>query len=161
MVKTNPFEGGSDHTAYLNNGKPGVLFWHFTDQFYHTDGDRIDMVSPTTLQNTATAALVSGLVLTSADGAAARAIIAELQRAALARLETEATLGKESISNGGDQAKERHIIEVWGKWYVDAIQTASDIELGGASAQTTSAIAAAARAVEERTRALIKGLTAE
>ena len=63
--EANPFEGGSDHTAYLNNGKPGVLFWHFTDQFYHTDGDRIDMVSPFTLQNVGTAALVSGLTLAS------------------------------------------------------------------------------------------------
>ena len=73
----------------------------------------------------------------------------------------EATLGKESIASGGDQAKERHIIEVWGKWYVDAIRSATDIELGGSSAQTTAAIEAAVRVVEERTRALVKGLTAE
>jgi hypothetical protein len=161
VVKTNPFEGGSDHTAYLNNGKPGVLFWHFTDQFYHTDGDRIEMVSPSTLQNAGISALVSGLVLASADGAKARAIIAELQRAALARLETEATLGKEAIAKGGDQAKERHIIDVWGKWYVDAIRSASDIEVGGPSAQTNAAIDAAAKTVDDRAKALARGLTAE
>jgi hypothetical protein len=161
VVNTNPFEGGSDHTAYLNNGKPGVLFWHFTDQFYHTDGDRIEMVSASTLQNAATAALVSGLVITSADGAAARAIVTELQHAAIQRLETEAGLGKESIAKGGDQAKERHIIEVWGKWYVDALKTATDIELGGSSAQTTAAIDAAAKAVDARAKELMRGLTAE
>lgn len=161
VVKTNPFEGGSDHTAYLNNGKPGVLFWHFTDQFYHTDGDRIEMVSASTLHNAATVALVSGLVLASADGNTARAIITELQRAAIARLETESTLGKEEIAKGGDQVKERHIIDVWGKWYVDALKSTSDIELGGSSAQTTAAIEAAVSAVETRTRALVKGLTAE
>ena len=139
VVKTNPFEGGSDHTAYLNNGKPGVLFWHFTDQFYHTDGDRIDMVSPFTLQNVGTAALVSGLTLASADGAAARAIIAELQRAALARLDAELTLSREAIAKGGDQSQERRILQVWGQWYVDALRSTTDIELGGSSAATTAA----------------------
>ena len=161
VVKTNPFEGGSDHTAYLNNGKPGVLFWHFTDQFYHTDGDRIEMVSPAALQNVGISALVSGLVLASADGNSARAIVAELQRAALARLETEATLGKESITAGGDQVQERHIIDVWGKWYVDALKSTVDIEVGGSSAQTNAAITAAVIGVQTRTQALVKSLTAE
>lgn len=161
VVKTNPFEGGSDHTAYLNNGKPGVLFWHFTDQFYHTDGDRMDKVSAATLQNVGSAALVSGLVLASADGAAARAIVAELEGAAIRRLETEAALGKEAVATGGDQARERRIVEVWGKWYVDAIMSTSDIEVGGASPATTAAIGAAAARVDRRARELIRGLTAE
>ena len=161
VVKTNPFEGGSDHTAYLNNGKPGVLFWHFTDQFYHTDGDRIDMVSPFTLQNVGTAALVSGLTLASADGVAARAIVAELQRAALARLDAELTLSRDAIAKGGDQAQERHILQVWGQWYVDALRSTTDIELGGSSAATTAAIDAAVKAVDERTRAAVRAITAE
>ncbi|MEP6990928.1 MAG: M28 family peptidase, partial [bacterium] len=29
IVRTNPFEGGSDHTPFLTFKKPGVLFWHF------------------------------------------------------------------------------------------------------------------------------------
>lgn len=161
VVKTNPFEGGSDHTAYLNNGKPGVLFWHFTDQFYHTDGDRIDMVSPFTLQNVGTAALVSGLTLASADGAAARAIVAELQRAAFARLDEELTLSREAIAKGADQAQERRILQVWGQWYVDALRSTTDIELGGSSAATTAAIDAAVRAVEERARTAVRAITAE
>lgn len=161
VVKTNPFEGGSDHTAYLNNGKPGVLFWHFTDQFYHTDGDRIDMVSPFTLQNVGTAALVSGLTLASADSVAARAIVAELQRAALARLDAELTLSRDAIAKGGDQAQERRILQVWGQWYVDALRSTTDIELGGSSAATTAAIDAAVKAVDERTRAAVRAITAE
>ena len=159
VVKTNPFEGGSDHTAYLNNGKPGVLFWHFTDQFYHTDGDRIEMVLPSTLQNVGVSALVSGLVLTTADARTARAIIAQLERDAIARLETETALSKEAIAKGGDQAHERNIIAVWGRWYVDALKTTSDIEVGGSSAQTTSAIDAAVRDVERRTQELVRSLT--
>lgn len=161
VVKTNPFEGGSDHTAYLNNGKPGVLFWHFTDQFYHTDGDRIDKVSSGTLQNVGIASLVSGMTLASADGATARAIVAELQRAAIARLETEAVLSKDAIAKGGDQLKERRIVEVWGKWYVDAIRSTTEIEVGGSSPQTAAAIDAAVRAVTDQTRRLVRSLTQE
>jgi hypothetical protein len=161
VVKTNPFEGGSDHTAYLNNGKPGVLFWHFTDQFYHTDGDRVDKVSPVTMRNVGTAALVSGLVLASADGATARAIVAEVRAAALRRLDAEFTLSKEALAKGGDQAHERHILEVWGKWYVDAIGAAADIAVGGSDAATTAAITGAATAVAQRTAELVRSLTQE
>jgi hypothetical protein len=46
LVGTNPYEGGSDHVPFLDAGKPAVLLWHFTDEFYHTDGDRLDKVSP-------------------------------------------------------------------------------------------------------------------
>jgi hypothetical protein len=53
VVRTNPFEGGSDHTPFLSAGKPGLLLWHFTDVFYHTDNDRLDKVSPRTLENVA------------------------------------------------------------------------------------------------------------
>ena len=69
VVRTNPFEGGSDHTPFLQFKKPGALFWHFTDVYYHTDGDRIDKVSKDELVNVGNAALASVLTLTSADGA--------------------------------------------------------------------------------------------
>src|ERR1051325_979831 len=51
IVRTNLYEGGSDHSPFLAAKVPGVLFWHFTDQFYHTDGDRIDKVSAPELAN--------------------------------------------------------------------------------------------------------------
>lgn len=161
VVQTNPFEGGSDHTAYLNNGKPGVLFWNFTDQFYHTDGDRLDMVSPPAIQNAATAALVSGLILASADGVTARAIVAELERAAIARLEAETALSRDAIAKGSDQRAERHIVDVWGTWYADALRSAADIEVGGPGATTTASIDAAVKAVDARTRELIRSITGE
>ena len=147
VVRTNPFEGGSDHTPFLNAKKPGLLFWHFTDQFYHTDGDRIDKVSADELRNSGMSALVSALVLTSADGAATRAIVSELESAAIARLHTEGALGKKAISNGGATSHEEDILETWAAWYVSAINTATDIEIGGASPATTAAIGASAQRV--------------
>jgi aminopeptidase YwaD len=149
VVKTNPFEGGSDHTPFLRAKKPGLLFWHFTDQFYHTDGDRIDMVSADELRNVGMSALVSALVLTGADGAMTRSIIVELERAAITRLRAEGALGKAALAAaGGDAAKEADIVQTWTAWYVDAIAKAADIEVGGASAETMTAITATTQRVQ-------------
>lgn len=100
VVRTNPFEGGSDHTPFLDAKKPGLLLWHFTDVFYHTDNDRIDKVSAATLANVGTAALVSAFTLASANGAMARAIVAETERAAIRRLDAEAALSRDTVAKG-------------------------------------------------------------
>jgi hypothetical protein len=152
-VKTNPFEGGSDHTPFLQAKKPGVLFWHFTDQFYHTDGDRIDKVSKSELTNVGIAALASVLTLTSADGATARALVAEQERMALARLETEYKLSKaELLAKGSSvRSEQEDIVRTWGDYYVAALKTMSDIEVGGSSPQTLAAINASAERMKEAT----------
>ena len=152
VVKTNPFEGGSDHTPFLRAKKPGLLFWHFTDQFYHTDGDRIEMVSADELKNVGVSALVTALTLASANGVAARSVIAEVERAALARLATESALSASAIKTGGAVAKERDILQTWGTYYMDALRTTVDIEVGGASAATRAAIEKAVAAVEVATK---------
>jgi aminopeptidase YwaD len=151
VVKSNPFEGGSDHTPFLTAKKPGLLLWHFTDEFYHTDGDRLDKVSANELRNSGITALISGLTLTTADGATARAIVAEVERAALKRLETERAISADSIARGASAEKEMHIIEVWGAWYRDALKTANEIEVGGTSAKTQKAIDAAVARVGSAT----------
>ena len=140
IVRTNPYEGGSDHSPFLAAKVPGVLFWHFTDQFYHTDGDRIDKVSAPELANCGITALVSALTLTTADGEAARAIIAQLERSAINRLDTELRLSKSAVSAGADVSGESEILQSWTDYYVSALATTADIEVGGASAQTLLAI---------------------
>ena len=159
VVKTNPFEGGSDHTPFLRAKKPGLLFWHFTDEFYHTDGDRIDKVSASELRNVGMAALVSALVLAGADSGTARTIVGETVRAARDRLAAEATLGAAAVTQRGDTARERDILETWAAWYDGAILAATDIEAGGPSPATTGEIDRARRAVSEAlTRALAEVL---
>jgi len=151
VVRTNPFEGGSDHTPFLTAHKPGLLLWHFTDVYYHTDGDRIGMVSAEELRNSGIAALISGFTLASADGGEARALIAEVERSAVARLETERKLSADTLTRGGNAAFEGHILETWGAWYRDALRTTDDIEVGGSSAATKAAIEASVRRVEAAT----------
>ncbi|MEX0892027.1 MAG: M28 family peptidase [Gemmatimonadota bacterium] len=140
VVRTNPFEGGSDHTPFLAAGKPGLLFWHFTDRFYHTDGDRIDKVSAATLANVGTCALVTALTLASADGETARALVAEQEAAALERLAAEARLSRAAVAAGEDVAEQTRIVAVWTDYYAAALQAMEDVEVGGASPETRAAI---------------------
>lgn len=143
VVRTNPYEGGSDHTPFLSAKKPGLLFWHFTDQFYHTDGDRLDKVSPTELRNVGITALVSALALTTADGAMVRGLVDELERMAVARLETEAALSVAALRAGGDRAKELDILATWRDYYIGALGSYRDVAVGRADPDTETAIAEA------------------
>lgn len=127
VVKVNPYEGGSDHVPFLRNEIPGLLLWHFTDQFYHTDNDRIDKVSSTTLKNVGTGALISALILTGDQESASLLILNEVTNAAIERLDTEFILSKTELQNGGDIAIETDILETWTDWYVKAIQSSEDI----------------------------------
>jgi hypothetical protein len=151
VVRTNPFEGGSDHTPFLQFKKPGALFWHFTDHFYHTDGDRIDKVSIPEMTNVGITALVSALTLASADGPAARALVAEQERAALARLDVETALSRQVLAEKGNaaRAEQEDILRTWTDYYVGALRSMTDIELGGSSAATRAAIDAAAARVKQ------------
>ena len=148
VVRTNPFEGGSDHTPFLDAKKPGVLFWHFTDMYYHTDGDRIDKVSESELANVGIAALVSVLTLTSADGKTARDLVSEVERAAVKRLDTELALSLTALKQGSPAATEDDILATWTDYYVRSLRAMDDIEVGGSSPETRAAIEAAARRVE-------------
>ncbi len=158
VVRTNPFEGGSDHTPFLRAKKPGLLLWHFTDEFYHTDGDRIEMVSPAELRNVGITALVSALMLTTADGATTRALINEVARAGVARLGTEARLSATVLREGGARAQELDILATWASWYEDAIAAFTEVEVGGTSTQTTRAIETARAAIRDAHRLAIGSL---
>jgi aminopeptidase YwaD len=149
VVKTNPFEGGSDHVPFLRADIPGLLLWHFTDMFYHTDGDRLDKVSAQSMMNVGVATTVSALTLASADGQMARFIIAELEAAALDRLAIESELSREAVAQGEDVIEQTVILKAWVDWYVGAIQTTHDIEVGGASPETLAAMEAALARVSE------------
>ena len=148
VVRTNPFEGGSDHTPFLTAKKPGLLLWHFTDVFYHTDGDRLVNVSPVTLKNVGTSALVAALTVASADARTAQGMIAEVERAAIARLDAELRLSADTLTRGGTIAHESLILRTWTDWYREAIRAADDIEVGGSSPATVAAIRNAAERVE-------------
>jgi hypothetical protein len=158
VVRTNPFEGGSDHVPFLRAGVPGLLLWHFTDVFYHTDGDRLVNVSAETLENVGVCAAVAAMTLTTADAEVAAFLAGEVERAALDRLEVERRLGVAAVADGADPAEERRILETWASWYDEALEAMEDVEVGGASEEARARIAAARGAVAEVGRAAVEGV---
>ncbi|MEP0263762.1 M28 family peptidase [Dokdonia sp.] len=126
-VRTNPFEGGSDHTPFLNADLPGILLWHFTDQFYHTDNDRIDKVSQETMRNVGTAALVSAYTLLNSNEVTAGQILDEIMAVAKNRLIIEFELSKSAIVSGESKESQIEILNTWSDWYVKTFATTKDM----------------------------------
>ena len=128
VVETNPFEGGSDHTPFLRANIPGLLLWHFTDQFYHTDNDRIDKVSKETLKNVGTGALVSAYTLLNANKDFGLQLVNTTLSAAKKRLNDEFALSDAAIKEGADSKEQLNILTTWHTWYVDTFDTIKDVE---------------------------------
>ena len=143
VVNTNPFEGGSDHTPFLEAKIPGLLMWHFTDVFYHTDGDRLDMTSAEEMKNVGVSALATAYVLASADDAVTLTLIDEIRKNAIDRLEVEFALSKEAVAKGGKVADEQHILEVWTSYYTGALDKMTEIPVKGTNKKIDTKIAAA------------------
>ncbi|KYG79147.1 M28 family peptidase [Roseivirga echinicomitans] len=133
-VNYNPFEGGSDHTPFLQANIPGLLLWHFTDQFYHTDQDRIDKVSPVTLKNVGIGAMIISFALTENNDRLAHVMLSEASMAATMRLQAELKLSQEALANGGDLAEQKDIINTWADYYRDVFNATLDIEPKGMAA---------------------------
>ena len=110
VVRTNPYEGGSDHTVFTTAGVPALLNWHFTDRYYHTNLDTIDKVSAVELQHVAIAVGTTSLFLASADQTDAGALTRLMETAREARLATE------QENNATPE-----ILQAWRKWYDEAI----------------------------------------
>jgi hypothetical protein len=126
-VNTNPVEGGSDHTPFLKADIPGLLLWHFTDQFYHTDNDRIDKVSKESLKNVGTAALVSAYTLINADEKTAQELLDLLRISAEIRLNKEFELSKAAVEAGKPVEEEEEILNAWSDWYQKSFSTVVDV----------------------------------
>jgi aminopeptidase YwaD len=150
VVNTNPFEGGSDHVPFLEAKIPGLLMWHFTDVFYHTDADRLDMVSKEEMKHCGVSALVTAYLLTTANAKTAISLINDVTVNALQRLETEFALSKKNIGEGADRGKEQHILKAWEDWYVAAIGAAAEIPVQGADAGVQKAIREAQKKIQEK-----------
>jgi aminopeptidase YwaD len=109
VVRTNPYEGGSDHTVFTRAGVPALLNWHFTDRYYHTNLDTADKTSPTTMGHVATVVGTSALFLASADASDAAALTRLVEEGERERLATE----KRNMASG-------EILAAWARWYQEA-----------------------------------------
>ncbi|CAM1359284.1 conserved hypothetical protein [Tenacibaculum sediminilitoris] len=127
VVNTNPFEGGSDHVPFLKRNIPSVLFWHFTDQFYHTDNDRIDKVSQKTLKNVEVSSLASAYTLLNANDTTAKSILLNIEKVAISRLQEEKKQSEIALKKGDSLSTQLSIISAWKDWYINSTKTTLDI----------------------------------
>jgi hypothetical protein len=74
--------------------------------------------------------------------------VAEQEGAAVARLDKELALSRAAVAEKpASRAEQEDILRTWTAYYVAAIKTMGDIEVGGSSKQTLAAIDAAAARV--------------
>ena len=137
-VRSNPYEGGSDHSVYGEAGVPAVLNWHFTDRYYHSNFDTPDKTSREEMRNVGVALTASAWMLASANEARALAIADLVSRAGQARIAVETREGAKLAAAAPDPtaalAREQTILQAWRKWYTEAVQSAHRLLAGPASA---------------------------
>jgi Zn-dependent M28 family amino/carboxypeptidase len=137
VVRTNPYEGGSDHTVFASAGVPSLLNWHFTDRYYHTNQDTVDKVSDREMEHVGVAVATSAYFLASATAQDALATVELLERAAVSRLALERRQGRTIIAAATDRAAaekvEAQVIAAWVKWYREALDSVRRLGVGAAS----------------------------
>lgn len=121
--RSHPFEGGSDHVAFLEEGLPAVLAWHFTDDAYHTTLDRLERVSGAEMRRVA--AVLGAVALALAgdreDGLEVTRIVGEASRARLISLgAASSALIREGRSSAGEEERVR---DAWVAWYREALSS--------------------------------------
>jgi hypothetical protein len=158
VVNTNPFEGGSDHMPFLDAKIPGLLMWHFTDVYYHTDGDRLEMTSREEMKNVGVSALATAYMLASADENSTLMLINEIQKSALDRLDVEAALSKEAVGKGAKVSDEQHILDVWTSYYTTALDKMTEIPVKGTSKKIDTKIAVSKDNLQTKLTELKKAL---
>lgn len=151
VVQTNPYEGGSDHSIFLNAGAPALLVSHFTDRYYHTNLDRPDKVSPTEMTHVGIAVGTTAMLIASAGDEEARAVADLVADAARRRLELEARQSAELIAGAPDrsaaEAGERVLQEAWRAWYRQALESVLALPLAPPGDALRARVRAAADAL--------------
>jgi Zn-dependent M28 family amino/carboxypeptidase len=122
-VRTNPYEGGSDHTVFGAAGIPSVLDWHFTDRYYHTNFDTPDKTSPAEMKNVGVAVAATAWLFGSATEAVALDVARVVASAGEARLAKEQT-------DGATLPSAALVIPAWRKWYAEAVRSAGRLVVG-------------------------------
>jgi hypothetical protein len=147
VVRTNPYEGGSDHTAFAAAGVPSLLNWHFTDRYYHTNQDRPDKTSAAEMEHVGIAVATSAWFLASASARDAEAVAGLIESAAMRRLTLERDQGRTIVAHAPGRAAaeitEEKVVAAWIKWYGEALESALRLPASGPDDALRSRVSAA------------------
>ena len=146
-VQTNPYEGGSDHSIFLNAGVPALLATHFTDRYYHTNLDRPDKTSAAEMANVGIATATTAMLLAASGPDEAISVADIVSRAASARLAIESSQSAEFVKLAPDraaaEAAERTVIDAWKRWYVRALESVLTLAAAPADPKVEARVRAA------------------
>jgi hypothetical protein len=134
IVRSNPYEGGSDHTVFGQMGVPALLNWHFTDRFYHTSFDTPDKTSSFEMRNVAASVTASAWLLASANETMALSVARVVSRAGEARVAVEEREGAKLAHAQADPTAalvhEATIVKAWRQWYDQAVRSVTRLVTG-------------------------------
>ena len=144
QVAVCPYEGGSDHTVFLEAGIPSVLTWHFTDYVYHTSIDTLDKASAREMGSVGITSLAAGYLAAIADEYEAKEMMEIVYDAAVERfaLEAKNTLNHFAwaVENGRDIEEalslEIEVLNAWGEWYKEALGSCRNYFVGDEASQS-------------------------
>src|SRR5690606_1855466 len=109
IVRTNPYECGSEHTVSARAGVPAHLNWHFTDRYYDTCVDTADKPSDEPVGRARLVVATAAMFLATADATDA---------GALDRLVEEAEQAPMATERRNDASDD--ILSAWRRWYAEA-----------------------------------------
>ncbi len=141
VVKTNPYEGGSDHTVFGSEGVPSLLNWHFTDRYYHSSLDTADKVSASEMRNVGVAMAASAWIMASADEATALQVAELVASAGRARVAIEQRAG-------AAMADHADALAAWKKWSAEAVRSVARLITVSPSASFAARIEAMAAGLQ-------------
>ena len=151
VVRTNPYEGGSDHAAFASAGVPSLLNWHFTDRYYHTNQDTPDKTSAAEMEHVGVAVATSAWFLASADAGDAGATADLIAGAAIRRLALEREQGLAIVERAANrpeaEATEQKVMAAWLKWYDEALDSVLRLPAAGPTGDLRERIARAKSAI--------------
>ncbi|MEG2420894.1 MAG: M28 family peptidase, partial [Oscillospiraceae bacterium] len=158
-----PYEGGSDHSKFLKAGIPAVLTWHFTDYVYHTTVDTLYMSSAQEMKDVGITSLATAYMMANPTDNAVKEVMGVITAAAVKRLSITEKANTEHHRTWADAthadrvtelAQEQEVLNAWGTWYKEAIDSCGKYLSKTASyeATRTSSIAAIDAALVEALR---------
>ena len=167
VVRTNPWEGGSDHDLFLKRGLPAILNWHFPDYFYHTSLDDIDKVSPDEMKHVGVAAATAILTLANASKETTLRILDTIESSATERFDNEERNSREAMAAVREneqllirqRAEEEEILSAWGRWYEETMDSLAGVPVEGVGDTLLGQIDEAKQRVRQRLASILAGLT--
>ena len=137
VVKTNPYEGGSDHTVFGTAGIPSLLNWHFTDRYYHSNMDTADKTSAAEMRNVGVAVATTAWLLASSDEAMSLEVAELVARAGRARIAVE-------LRDGQALPDHADALAAWRTWSAEAVRSVSRLITSPPSSRLTERLEALA-----------------